>query len=110
MNTMVLLTLISVIGAAALFIALAWYLLRIITELEQIGGARKVYGAPASYLSKIRLGVRAIEVQTGGLAPQVTRLNAGLSAVRDGMKAINANLSGVIAAVSRQGGGGEGAP
>ena len=106
MNTMVLLTLISVIGAAALFIALAWYLVLIISELEQIGGERKIYGAPSSYLSKIRLGVRAIEVQTGGLAPQVTKLNAGLSAIRDGMKAIDANLGGVIAAVARQGGEG----
>ena len=104
MNTMVLLTLISVVGAAALFIALAQYLWLIITELEQIGGERKVYGVPSSYLSKIRLGVRAIEVQTGGLAPQVIQLNTGLSAVRDGLKAIDANLDGVIAAVSRQGG------
>ncbi|MEO7238067.1 MAG: hypothetical protein ABIZ96_05580 [Gemmatimonadales bacterium] len=104
MNTMVLLTLISVVGAAALFLALVGYLLRIIAELEQIGGERKVYGAPASYLSKIRLGVRAIEVQTGGLAPQVTKLNAGLADILGGVKAIDANLGGVITAVSRQGG------
>lgn len=103
MNTMVLLTLISVVGAAALFLALVWYLLGIIAELEQIGGERKAYGAPASYLSKIRLGVRAIEVQTGGLAPQVTKLNAGLGAILGGVKAIDANLGGVITAVSRQG-------
>ncbi len=102
MNTMVLLTLISVVGAAALFLVLAWYLLHIIAELERIGGERKVYGAPASYLSKIRLGVRAIEVQTGGLAPQVTQLNAGLAAILGGVGAIDANLGGVIAAVSRQ--------
>lgn len=102
MNTMVLLTLISVVGAWALFIALAIYLLLIIRELELIGGERKTYGAPASFLSKIRLGVRAIEVQTGGLAPQVTRLNAGLGAILGGVKAINANLGGVITAVSSQ--------
>ncbi len=105
MNTMVLLTLISVLGAAALFIALARYLMLIISELEQIGGERPIYGAPASYLSKIRLGVRAIEVQTGGLVPQVAKLNAGLSAIRDGLKVIDVNLAGVIAGVSRQGGG-----
>ncbi len=102
MNTFVLLTLLSAIAAAALFVALVIYLLKIISELEQIGGERKIYGAPSSYLSKIRLGVRAIEVQTGALAPYVTTLNAGLSAVRDGLKAIDANLGGVIAAVSRQ--------
>ena len=103
MNTMVLLTLLSVLAVAALFAALAVYLMKIINELEAIGGERKAaYGAPSSYLSKIRLGVRAIETQTGALAPQVTRLNEGLSAVRDGLRAIDRNLAGVIAAVSRQ--------
>ncbi len=102
MNTMVLLTLISVVGAAALFIALAVYLLLIIAELESIGGERKAYGSPSSFLSKIRLGVRAIETQTGGLAPKVTALNGGLAAIRDGLRAIDDNLAGLIAAVSRQ--------
>ena len=103
MNTFTLLTLVSVIGASALFIALAIFLIKISTTLEWIGGKSRMYGEPSSYLSKIRLGVRAIEVQTGALAPQVTQLNAGLSAVRDGMHAIDDNLAGVIAAVSRQG-------
>lgn len=102
MNTFTLLALISVIGAAALFIALAIYLFLIINELEAIGGAPKGYGARASVLSKIRMGVRAIEMETGGLAPQVTRLNQQLSAVRDGVKVIDHNLGGVIAAVTRQ--------
>lgn len=102
MNDFVLLTLISVVGAAALFVALALYLVLIFSELEQIGGERRGYGAPASLLSKIRLGVRAIESQTGGLAPQVTRLNAGLSAIRGGLRAIDNNLGGVIEAVTRQ--------
>jgi hypothetical protein len=102
MNTMVLLTLVSAVGAAALFLALVYYLLQIIAELEAIGGERKVYGVPASYLSKIRLGVRAIESQTGMLPRQVTVLNGGLSAIRDGVKAIDANLGNVITAVSRQ--------
>ena len=96
MNTMVLLTLISVIGAAALFVALAIYLKLIIRELEPTGGA------PTSFLAKIRLGVRAIEMETGGLVPQVTKLNAGLTAIRDGLKAIDANLGGLITAVQRQ--------
>jgi len=104
MNTMTHLMLLSVLGVAALFIALVIYLLKIITELEQIGGERKTYGAQSSYLSKIRLGVRAIETQTGALAPQVTKLNAGLTAVRDGVRAIDSNLAGLIAAVTRQGG------
>ena len=102
MNTMVLLAVVSALAWAALFLALAVYLLKIIAELEQIGGERKTYGAQSSYLSKIRLGVRAIETQTGALAPQVTRLNAGLTAVRDGVGVIDTNLGGLIAAVSRQ--------
>ena len=48
-----------------------------------------------NYLAKIRLGVRAIERQTDALAPYVTKLNAGLAAIRDGLKAIDANLAGV---------------
>jgi hypothetical protein len=103
MNPFTLLALLSVIGAAALFIALAFFLFRIIAALELIGGERKAaYGLPPSFLSRIRLGVRAIEVQTSAIPREVTRLNAGLSAVRDGLVAIDRNLGGVIAAVSRQ--------
>jgi len=104
MNTMTLLALISLVAAAALFIALAMFLHAIATELERIGGTRKGgYGNPSSFLSKIRLGVRAIEVQTGGLAPEVIKLNGGLTAIRDGLGAIDNNLGGVITAVSAQG-------
>lgn len=102
MTTVAWLTLISVVGAAALFVALAIYLNLIIRELEAIGGLTKGYGLRASVLSKIRMGVRAIEVETGGLVPQATKLNAGLSAIRDGVKVIDNNLGGVIAAVTRQ--------
>lgn len=103
MSGMTWLAIISLIGAAALFIALSRFLFLIVMTLEEIGGAEiKTYGARASYLSKIRLGVRAIEVQTGHLAPEVTQLNGGLSAVRDGMRAIDQNLSGLIAAVVAQ--------
>lgn len=104
MNTMTLLALLSVIGASALFIALVLFLNAITKELEKIGGVKKAgYGLPASFLSKIRLGVRAIEVQTGGLAPNVIQLNGGLGAVRDGLIAIDKNLDGVITNVSAQG-------
>lgn len=104
MNAMTMLALISLVAAAALFIALAMFLHQISMELEKIGGTRKAgYGNPGSFLSKIRLGVRAIEVQTGGLAPEVIKLNGGLTAIRDGMGAIDTNLDGVITAVSAQG-------
>ncbi|MBA3341465.1 MAG: hypothetical protein H0T48_06475 [Gemmatimonadaceae bacterium] len=103
MNTMTVLAMVSLVAAAALFIALAIFLHHIVGELERIGGVKKAgYGLPASFLSKIRLGVRAIEVQTGHLAPQVIALNGGLTAIRDGLGAIDGNLDGVIAAVSAQ--------
>lgn len=102
MNTMVLFMLLSVLGVAALFVALALYLRAITRELEQIGGPATRFFRPVNFLSKIRLGLRAIEVETGHLAPQVTALNAGLVAIRDGLKAIDTNLAGVIAAVQRQ--------
>lgn len=102
MSTWTLLTLISAIGAAALFIALVAYLWVIAMELEAIGGKGKKYGEPASDLSRIRLGVRAIETHTGWLRPQAGRLNAGLSDIRDGLRAIDSNLASVIASVSKQ--------
>jgi len=103
MNAMIVLTTLSVLGAAALFVALALFLRAIVGELEAIGGPATRFVAPENYLAKIRLGVRAIERQTDALAPQVTRLNGGLSAILDGLRAIDANLAALIAAVSRQG-------
>ncbi|MEO8193200.1 MAG: hypothetical protein ABI681_05070 [Gemmatimonadales bacterium] len=103
MSNMITLAYISLIAASALFIVLAVFLHFICVELETIGGMKKSgYGLPASFLSRIRLGVRAIEVQTGGLAPEVIKLNGGLTAVRDGLGAIDANLDGVITAVLAQ--------
>jgi hypothetical protein len=102
MNAMVLLAVISVAGAAALFVALALFLRAIDGELETIGGPATRFVAPANYLAKIRLGVRAIERQTDALAPQVGRLNEGLTAIRDGLRAIDDNLARLIASVSRQ--------
>jgi len=102
MNPFTWLALFSLIGASALFIALALFLNAIARELEQIGGEEKGYGVKASFLSKIRLGVRAIEVQTGAIAPQVTKLNGALTQVRDGLVVIDRNLAGVIEAVVRQ--------
>lgn len=102
MNGMVVLTVVSVLGAVALFVALALFLRAIAGELEAIGGPATRFVTPVSYLAKIRFGVRAIERQTDGLAPQVTRLNTGLSAIRDGLRAIDANLGALIASVSRQ--------
>lgn len=99
---MLALMLVSVLGVVALFVALALFLRAINQTLEDIGGPATRFRKPVNYLSKIRLGLRAIEVETGGIVPQVTRLNAGLQAVRDGLRATDANLGATIAAVSRQ--------
>jgi hypothetical protein len=103
MSAFVVLAVLSVVGVAALFVALALFLRAIDRVLEDIGGPATRFSTPANFLSKIRLGVRAIERQTGALAPYVTKLNAGLAAVRDGLEAIDTNLAGLIAGVSRQG-------
>ena len=103
MSAFVVLGLLSVIGAAALFIALALFLRAIDRTLEDIGGPATRFSTPANYLSKIRLGVRAIEKQTDALGPSVTKLNNGLGAILGGLRLIDANLAGLIAAVSRQG-------
>jgi len=90
------LTAISVLGAWALFIALAIFLVLILRELHPTGGT------PTSFLAKIRVGLRAIEVETGHLEPQVTRLNERLGAIRDGLRAIDANLANSLDAIGRQ--------
>jgi hypothetical protein len=102
MNAFVALALLSVIGAATLFIALTIFLRAIDRVLEDIGGPATRFSAPVNFLSKIRLGVRAIEQQTGALGPSVTKLNGGLEAIRDGLRAIDSGLAGLIAAVSQQ--------
>jgi len=102
MNPFTLLMLLSVVGAAALFIALALFLNAITTQLEKIGGEEKGYGVRASFLSKIRVGVRAIEIETGMIPTQVTKLNQTLTSVRDGLIVVDNNLGGLIAAVSKQ--------
>ena len=103
MNTFVLLAILSVVGAAALFIALALFLRAIDRALEDIGGPATRFSTPSNYLSKIRLGVRAIEKQTDALGPSVAKLNGGLGAILGGLRAIDVNLSGLITAVLRQG-------
>jgi hypothetical protein len=102
MNTFVLLTAVSVVGVWALFIALALFLRQISMALEDIGGPASRFYRSNNFLAKIRLGVRAIETQTATLGPAVTKLNGGLSAVRDGLKAIDRNLAGVIDGASQQ--------
>lgn len=96
MTTVAWLTVVSVLAASALFIALAVFLQRILQQLEPAGGA------PTSFLAKIRLGLRAIEVETGYIPKEVPRLNDGLSQIAGGLGVVDKNLSQLAAALQRQ--------
>jgi hypothetical protein len=93
-----LLTILTALAVLALVAALVVYLVAITRVLDRIGGTA------TSLLAKIRLGVRAIEQETGALAPEVTRLNGGLAAIAGGLRAVDDHLAGTVAAVTKQGG------
>ena len=93
-----LLTVLTALAVLALVGVLVVYLVRISRVLERIGGT------PTSLLAKIRLGVRAIEQETGALAPEVTQLNEGLTAIAGGLRAVDDQLAGTVAAAAKQGG------
>lgn len=86
---MVWLTLLSALAVVAFAVVLVVYLVAILRALEGIGGR------PASYLAKIRLGVRAIESETGALSPQVSRLNESATAILGGLRAVAKDLESV---------------
>lgn len=96
---MLVLTIATIALILVLVGALVLYLVRIITELETIGGH------PDSLLAKVRWGVRAIEKQTDAIGPQVTGLNEGLGRIGEGLGAIQGNMRGIASALRRQGGG-----
>lgn len=102
MNTFELLMWISLAGVASLFVALALFVKAIVHQLESIGGPATRFFRPVNYLSKIRLGLRAIEVETSHLPPLATELNTTLTSIRDGLRAIDAGLGQVIVNVQRQ--------
>lgn len=96
MNTMVWLSIASVAAVAALFIALATYLVLILRQLDPTGGTG------GSYLAKIRLGLRAIEIETGHIPGEVVPLNQRLALIRDGLVQVDVNLGSLASAVQRQ--------
>ena len=99
----VLLTILSALAVVVLFGALVFYLIRIISALESIGGdTPRGYSSRSSYLSKIAFGVRAIEQQTGHLGPEVTRLNGSLGQAAGGLKSIDDHLGKTVEAAVRQ--------
>lgn len=93
---MVLLTLLTALLVLVFFGVLAYALVKISSVLRSIGGT------PTSYLAKLRLGLRAIEMETSHLAPQVIKVNAGLTQIAGGLVSVDKHLVGTIAAVVRQ--------
>jgi len=88
------LTILSVLEVLTFAGALVYFLNRIISTLESIGGT------PNSYLAKIRFGVGAIEKETSHLAPQVTQLNQGLQALATKLSTSDAHLKSVAKTLS----------
>ncbi|MCE7988159.1 MAG: hypothetical protein DYG89_43930 [Caldilinea sp. CFX5] len=90
------LMIVTALVTVAFFAIVIYYVNQIMSLLYAIGYK------PDSYLAKLRLGLRAIETETGHLPVQVTQLNAGLSAVAEGLQAADGHLVGTIEAVVRQ--------
>ena len=96
MNAMVWLALASLAAVAALFVALAIFIVLILRELEPTGGNG------TSFLAKIRLGVRAIEIETGHIPSEVPKLNDRLKQIAAGLGVVDGNLGRLGAALQRQ--------
>lgn len=76
--------------------ALIYFVANIHRLLVNIGGDGN------SFLAKLRLGLRAIETETGHLPVQVTKLNETLSNTGAGLKIVNGHLEGTIQAALKQ--------
>ena len=76
--------------------ALIYFVAHIHRLLVNIGGDGK------SFLAKLRLGLRAIETETGHLPTQVTKLNQTLSNTGAGLKIVNGHLEGTMEAALKQ--------
>ena len=93
-----LLMVLTILAVLLLVFVLVKYLRSIIALLNSIGGNGD------SYLAKLRLGLRAIETETGHLPVQVTKLNEQLTKTASGLKVVDDHLVGAIEAVVKQGG------
>jgi len=92
----VLLMVITILAVLLLVYVLVYYLRGIIKLLTSIGGNG------SSYLAKLRLGLRAIETETGHLPTQVTQLNGALTEVAGGLKMVDEQLEESINAAVKQ--------
>lgn len=92
----ILLMLATIIAVLLLVFVLVKYLRAIINLLTSTGGDGQ------SYLAKLRLGLRAIETETGHLPVEVTQLNEALTKTGEGLKVVDNHLVGTIDAVLKQ--------
>ncbi len=92
----IILMLCTILAVVLLVVVLVKYLSGIIALLNSIGGRGD------SYLAKLRLGLRAIETETGHLPTEVTQLNQALIKTAEGLTVVNDNLEGTITAVVNQ--------
>tara|TARA_R100000935_G_scaffold21665_1_gene40099 strand:- start:13065 stop:13358 length:294 start_codon:yes stop_codon:yes gene_type:complete len=92
----VILMIATILIVLLLVIVLVKFLRSIISSLQSIGGT------PTSYLAKLRLGLRAIETETGHLPVQVILFNENLTSTANGLKVVDEHLVGTINAVLAQ--------
>ncbi len=90
---MTLLVTLTCLAAVLLLVVVAVNVIRINRALFSIGGT------PISWLAKIRFGLRAIETETGQLAPLVTNLNTGLGALDGGLRQVEQDLQAAVTAL-----------
>jgi hypothetical protein len=88
------LTALSGLAAVAFLLVLAICAIRIAVTLESIGAREPSFASKGSmsFLSKISLGVRAIEGQCSHLGKQVTDLNRDLKPLAEGLVAVQTQL------------------
>ncbi len=92
----ILLMILTVLLVLVFVIALIYFVGHIHRLLVNIGGNGN------SFLAKLRLGLRAIETETGHLPVQVTKLNETLTNTGAGLKVVNGHLEGTIQAALKQ--------
>lgn len=90
------LMLLTALATAAFLVTLLVFVFQITDLLQRIGGR------PTSLLAKLRLGLRAIEGETGHLPPLLERLNQDLGMIAEGLGAAHADLEDTIAAAVGQ--------
>lgn len=95
----ILLTILSAVLILIFALSVLFLLYNIQGALEKIGGR------PNSYLARLGYGARAIEQETSHLAPQVTRLNDGLTLLGTKLGVVNEDLKSIAEALSTGKGG-----